>query len=80
VECCDERIPPPLQAVGIFGHMTANAPMKSESGKDDSVTPVKDAKQFMNSLDDELKNFNSQIDDSSAIPHFTVDTSPTKPS
>ena len=78
--------------MGIFGHMTANSPMKSEGGSppddgDDHGTTMRDTKEFMNSLEEDLKKFNTQMESQSSSlqpsstseePHFTVDSSPTR--
>lgn len=74
--------------------MTSNSPLKrSPDGDGDktggSDTTVKDTRDFMKNLDQELKQFNDQIDSAKGSqasgppapqesPHFTIDTSPTR--
>lgn len=78
------------QAVGVFGHVTSNSPLKAPDEDDDggSGGPVQD-KDFMKNLDEELQNFDTQIESfkspaespsSHTIekPHFTIDSSPTR--
>lgn len=78
--------------MGIFGHMTANSPIKSGgdgsdgAGKKDSKTPSDkgDALGFVEGLKPETKTTETKSAtavDKKAVskdPHFTIDKSPTK--
>ena len=68
--------------------MTANNPLKTPpEGDDGPDSTVKDTRDFMKNLDEELKDFDNQLEtlkesrsmhSAQEPPHFTVDSSPTR--
>ncbi len=80
-----------MQAVGIFGHMTSNSPLKSTDGKgttpNDPPPTEQTLEQLTASIDKTIDEsvFRSVLSEERAAKkdreaHFTLDSSPTKPS
>ncbi|XP_064394988.1 stomatin-like protein 2, mitochondrial [Halichondria panicea] len=78
------------QAVGIFGHMTSNSPLKSADGEEgtphDPPSTEQTLEQLTASIDKTIDEsvFRSVLSEEKAAKkdrdtHFTLDTSPTRP-